>query len=123
MLSSTPVSMRAVVRQLEDMKLSAFQGENVKSAASLIRGAVGLLENNDSLPSDMVDITFRIMKSSSTSEFNTNVTTMRTNHDLDIKRVDLDELLMNLQQKYNELSLNGEYGMLGPTTMPSSWLI
>lgn len=108
-LSSTPVSMRAVIRRLEDLKLSSFEGENVKNAASLIRGAVGLLENNNDLPSDMVDIAFKIMKTSSTTEFNTHVTTMRTNHDLKIKQLTLDDLLMNLQVKYNELSLNGEW--------------
>ena len=110
-LSSTPVSMRAVIRRLEDLKLSAFTGGNIKSAASLIRGAVGLIENNGALPSDMVDIAFRIMKTSSTQEFNTHVTAMRTNHELDVKRVTLDDLLMNLQQKYNELSINGDWDL------------
>ena len=108
-LSSTPVSMRAVIRRLEDLKLSAFQGENVKSAVSLIKGAVGLLENNGAVPSDMIDIAFRIMKSSSSLEFNTHVNAMRTNHDLKVKTMELDDLLLNLQTKYNELTLNGEW--------------
>lgn len=103
--------MRNVIRRLEDLQLSTFSGENVKSASSLIRGAVGLLDNNGSLPADMVDTAFKIMKTSSTPEFNTHVMTMRTNHELDIKRLFLDELLMNLQSKYNELSINGEWNL------------
>lgn len=108
-LSSTPVSIRAVVKRLEDLKLSAFQGENVKSAVTLIQGAVSLLENNSSMPCDMIDIAFKIMKFSSTLEFSTHVNAMRTNHELKVKVLTLDDLLMNLQTKYNELALNGEW--------------
>ena len=39
-LSSTPMSMRSVIRKLEDLKLGLFEGENVQSATSLIKGAV-----------------------------------------------------------------------------------
>ena len=108
-LSSTPVSMRAVVSRLEKLKLTDFEGENVKNAVSLVRGAVGLLENNRAVPSDMVNIAFRIMRTSSTIEFNTHVNTMRTNHELNVKKVTLDELLLNLQNKYTELTFNNEW--------------
>ena len=110
-LSSTPLSMRAVIRKLEDVKLPDFSGENVKDAISLIRGAVGLLRNNNSLPSDIVDIAFKIMKSSSTSEFNTHVTTMKTNHDTGVMKMSLDDLMLNLQNKFNELSINGDWNI------------
>ena len=107
--------MRAVTRRLESMKLSDFDGENVKNAVSLIKGAMGLLANNDALSADMVDITFRIMKTSSTDEFNTHVNLMRSNHDLGVMRMDMSHLMFNLQKKYNELSLNGEWE-LGAST-------
>lgn len=110
-LSSTPVSMRAVTRRLESMKLSDFEGENVKNAVSLIKGAMGLLDNNDALPSDIIDITFRIMKTSSTDEFNTHVNLMRSNHDLGVMWMTMSDLMLNLQKKYNELSLNGEWDL------------
>ena len=104
MLSSNPVSIQAVIRRLEYIKLSDFQGENV----SLIKGAVGLLENNGAIPSEMIDIAFKIMKSSSTLKFSTHVNAMRTNHELEVEALTLDHLLMNLQRKYNELVLNGK---------------
>ena len=105
-LSSTPMSMRSVIRKLEDLKLGSFEGENVQSATSLIKGAVGLLSNNGATPSDIVDIAFNIMKTSSTTEFNTHVTTMKTMHDTGIRVVTLDELLLNVQNKYTELTMN-----------------
>jgi len=105
-LSSTPMSMRSVIRKLEDLKLGSFEGENVQSATSLIKGAVGLLSNNGATPSDIIDIAFNIMKTSSTVEFNTHVTTMKTMHDTGIKIVTLDELLLNVQHKYTELTMN-----------------
>ena len=108
-LSSTPVSIRSVIRRMETMKLTDFEGENVKSAVSLIQGAVGLLNNNGAVPSDMIDIAFRIMKHCTTQEFSTHVTAMRTNHELGVKTMSLDGLLMNLQTKYNELVMNGEW--------------
>ena len=80
-LSSTPVSMRAVTRRLEKLTLGDFDGENVKNSISLIRGAIGLLDNNNALPPDIVDIIFRIMKTSSTTEFNTHVNLMRSNNE------------------------------------------
>ena len=105
-LSSTPMSMRTVIRKLEDLKLTSFEGENVQSATSLIKGAVSLLSNNGATPSDIIDITFNIMKTSSTNEFNTHITTMKTLHDTRVKQVELDELLLNVQNKYTELTMN-----------------
>lgn len=108
-LSSTPVSMRAVTRRLESLKLGDFDGENVKNAVSLIRGAIGLLQNNNALPPDIVDIIFRIMKTSSTADFNTPVSLMRSNHDLNLMRMTVDQLVHELQKKYNELALDGQW--------------
>ena len=122
-LSSTPLSMRSVIRRLETMKLSDFEGENVKSAVSLLKGAVGLLDNNQSRPSDIVDIAFRILKTSSTAEFNTHVNAMRTNHDLGVKTVSLDELLHNVQLKYNELTINGEWELGTSTDQESAFAV
>lgn len=91
------------------MKLTDFEGENVKSAVSLLQGAVGLLNNNGAVPSDIIDTAFRMMKNCTTQEFSTHVTAMRTNHELGVKVMTLESLLMNLQTKYNELVLNGEW--------------
>ena len=91
------------------MKLSDFRGENVTDAVSMIKGAVSLLENNGSALSDITDIAFKIMRSSATSEFSTHVTTMKTNHETGVLRVTLPDFLLNVQEKYNELSLEGEW--------------
>ena len=104
-LSITPVSMRVVTRRLESIRLSDFDG----NAVSLIKGVMGLLSNNDTLPADMVDISFRIMKTSSTDEFNNIFNLIRINHDLSVMKMEMSDLMFNLQKKYNELSLNGEW--------------
>lgn len=108
-LSSTPVSMRAVTRKLESLKIGDFKGENVKNAISLIRGAIGLLQNNNALPPNIVDIIFCIMKTSSTADFNTHVNLMQSNHDLNIMYVIVDQLVHELQKKYNKLALDGQW--------------
>ena len=63
-----PVKHRTGTRKLEDLKLGLFEGENVQSATSLIKEAVGLLSYNGATPTDIMDIAFNIMKTSSTME-------------------------------------------------------
>ena len=88
-LSSTPVSMRAIVRKLEYLTLKESKGESVVTAVSLVRGAVSMMDNNKSIPTDIQEIVFRIMKTSSSEEFNTYVTNrMRTRDKGVISRTD-----------------------------------
>ena len=102
-LSSTPVSIRAMTRRLEKLKLGEFAGENVVTAVSLIRGAVAMMSNNKSLPSDIESIVFRIMKTSSTKEFNIFASTMESTYELGLQNQTLEDMLLTLQKKYKDL--------------------
>ena len=103
-LSSTPVSIRGIVRRLEKLTLKAFRGESVVTAVSLVRGAIAMMDNNDSTPADIYEIVMRMMKTSSSHEFNTYVTTLSTAKELGIKDVSLERTLLLLQNKYKELA-------------------
>ena len=105
-LSSSTQSMRSVARKLEDMSLGEFEGENVAKAVSIIRGAISLLQNNASLPSDILDMIFKIMKTSSTPDFTQYVATIETNHLTGVKRTNVEELLLELQKRYLDLTAN-----------------
>ena len=102
-LSSTPVSMRAAIRRLENLTLKEFKDESVMPAVSLIRGAVAMMDNNEATPSDIHEIVLRLMKTSSTDEFNTYVTTLGTARELGIKEMTLEQMLLKIQNKYKEL--------------------
>ena len=101
-LSSTPVSMRATIRRLEKLTLKVFKGENVVTAVSLIHGVLAKMDNNDAIPTDIHEIVLRLMKTSSTKEFNAYVTTLDTARELGIKTMSLEETLLRLQNKYKE---------------------
>ena len=88
------------------MSLGEFDGENVTNAVSIIRGAISLLKNNDALPSDILDMIFKIMKTSSTQEFTQYVATIETNHLTGVKKTKVDDLLLELQKRYLDLSAN-----------------
>ena len=103
-LSSTPVSMRAIVRKLEHLTLKEFKGESVVTAVSLVRGAVSMMDNNKSIPTDIQEIVFRITKTSSSGEFKTYVTTLGTACELGIKELSLEQTLLLMQNKYKELA-------------------
>ena len=64
-LSSTPVRMRTIMKRLEHLTLKEFKDGSVGTAASLVRGAVSMMDNNKSIPTDIQEIVFRIMKTSS----------------------------------------------------------
>ena len=54
--SSTPLSMRMICRRLENLTLKEFKGENIQTAVSVVRGAVSMLNNNETLPFDLLEI-------------------------------------------------------------------
>ena len=110
-LSSTPMSMRTVMTKLEGLAVKDFTGESVLSAVSLIRGAVGLLDNNGARPVDIINIVFKIMKRVSTIAFQTYVTTLETNQSLKMINLSLEEVLLKLESRYTEMVNNGEWSI------------
>ena len=82
--------------------MKSFKGENLITAVSLIRGAVALLDNNESLPMDIEKIVFKILKTSSTPDFNTFTSMLENSFELKIQSLDLDQILDKVQNKYKE---------------------
>ena len=91
------------------MSLKEFKGENIQTVVSVVKGAVSILNNNEVLSSDLLEIIFEIMKISSTDNVNTFVTTMETNHREDVKNLTIEDLLLRVQTKYNEIRANNKW--------------
>ena len=108
-LSSTHLSMRMVCRRLAHLSLKEFKGENIQTEVSVVRGAVSMLSHNEALPSDFLEIISEIMKTSSTDNFNTFVTTMETNHTESVKNLTIEDLLLPVQDKYSKTTVNNKW--------------
>jgi hypothetical protein len=108
-LSTTEKSLRSLTDKLSKLVITDFPGENVTKAVSFIRGVILILNDNQSLPSDLISLTLRIFKASTCEVFKLHVTNMDSLVELGVKTYDLDTLLTNLDQKYLELLGRSEW--------------
>ena len=92
-LSSTPISIQTIYRKLDILSLNEFRGLNSQTFVSIIREAVSIIDNNKDLISNMIDIIFNIIKT--ISKIN------ESNYTTNIRTLNLDELILCVQEKYN----------------------
>ena len=98
-------AMRCVVDKLKKLRLSDFDGENVLRAVTFLRGAINLLKNNDAVPHDLRSLIFAIMRSCSTPDFTSFVTSIETMVSFPgvIADPSIEFLLSTFEAKYTEL--------------------
>lgn len=97
-------AMRCVVDKLHKLRLTDFDGEDVRRAVTFIRGAHQLLANNGAVPHDMNTSVFNMMRVCSTPAFVSFVTNLETAYDLDVVTdTSIEFLLTKLEQKYTQL--------------------
>ena len=106
-ISSTSAAIRTLTKKLETLKLTDFDGENVSTATSFVRGAVALMKSNKAVPTDIEDMTFTIFKYCSTEDFVSHVnflSNLRLYKGLQsIDNMSYDGILLSLENKYTDL--------------------
>lgn len=98
--ASSPKSMRLLLNKLQMISLKSFDGKNVVKCCATIKGAVETLENNNAVPSDMLDIVFDILKWCSTQVFVNTIRTIAINHEQKVKVMTLNVLLSDEEAKF-----------------------
>ena len=99
-------AMRVVIDKVNRLRLTDFDGENVLLAVSFLRGAIQLLSNNNSVPHDILNSVFNMMRAASTPAFVSFVTNLETVFDLPdlvVKDKSVEFLLDKLESKYTML--------------------
>ena len=108
-MSTTQKSLRALLDKLGKIRITDFPGENVTKAVSFLRGAILILRDNSSTPTDIINLTLRVFKVSSCEPFRTYVGSIDNFVELKVKQYELDDLLSMLDAKYIELLGRGEW--------------
>ena len=120
--STSEQALRGITLRIQSLRITDFDGENVSSAVSFFRAAHTILKNNQVEPKDIATIVFNCFKCSSTSDFNTLVTSMAANHMLKVamspegvgvisssSSAAIDAYLQTIEGKYIEFLSNNEW--------------
>jgi hypothetical protein len=99
-LASSAQCLRGLIQQLESLKVTDFNGENVAAYVSFARGAIERLSNNNAVPFDLRTILTDAMSVTSTKAFNDVIIAMNTNHLLGIKSIETEEILQKAEEEY-----------------------
>jgi hypothetical protein len=99
-LASSAQCLRGLIQQLESLKVTDFNGENVAAYVSFARGAIERLSNNNAVPFDLRTILTDAMSVTSTKAFNDVIIAMNTNHLLGIKSIEMEEILQKAEEEY-----------------------
>jgi hypothetical protein len=108
-INSSDQSLRFLNQRLEKLTLKDFQGENVLTLGSFVRGTKALLENCDALPRDMLSLIGQALQTSSTTTFNNLIEQMMNNHRYGVYPLTLDTLLHRAEQAYSEMISLGKW--------------
>ena len=108
-LASSSQSLRVLTKKVENFSLLEVTGENVQTATSFLRGASEHLSNNGGLPSDYLELAAIALKKCSTKEFADFINSIYLNHEQGIKRLALETLLSEADNKYTTLVSRGAW--------------
>jgi len=103
----TEEGVRALTAKVATMKINKYEGENVMTVVSYLRGAIACLQNVNKLPHDIVAQVCDIMQTSSVEEFNKYFEMAKIAIHLQMKTFTVEELLATAQATYQELYNKG----------------
>ena len=109
---------RVMLKKLQTMKLSSFQGEDVDKVVSLLRASLERLDAINKTPFDIEKQLFKVFRSCSVPEFSEFFKTMEFNHALGTSAFSVEEILSIAEDQYQKLS--GEWNT--HISKPSSFL-
>lgn len=101
-VATSQTALRGLVTVLNNTTLKEFGGENVFDCASFYKAAATLLKDNNMLPNDILETTFKTFGSSSCDEFNSLVNAMKNAIDLGLKEYSLEEIIHKFEADYND---------------------
>ena len=109
-------AIRVVIDKVNRLRLTDFDGKNVLLAISFLRGAIQLLSNNNSVPHDLLNSVFNMMRAASTPAFVSFVTNLETAFDLPdlVKDKSVEFLLDKLESKYTMLLGSNQWMVPSP---------
>lgn len=106
---STPRSTRSLITKLQELSVRDYDGENIRQVCSTIKGAYEVLLSKTAVPPDFLELVFDVFDRCSVEKFILHIRGIKTNHDQRVKVIDLNYLLTEAENKYQEISeWNGE---------------
>ena len=106
---SSPKSTRNLINKLQALGVKDYNGENIRSVTSTIKGAYEVLQNKRAVPTDFLDIVFEVLERCSVEKFVMFIRGMKNNHDQRVKVITLAELLNDAEQRYIQLEGSDEW--------------
>ena len=98
--ASSALTMRVLTQQLEDLSIRDFDGESVVSYASIMRGVIEQLRNNNAVPRDSIQLIADGLKKSSTDDFSGYISLLINAHGSGIRALTEEALLKEAENKY-----------------------
>ena len=108
-LSTSNEALRGVTANLEKLKLTDFDGENVKKACTFLLNVHTLLKDNNMVPKDFNDMAFEMFKSTTCTEFKSKVTSMQGNLEEGLVKYTVPEYLKKLEVYYTTKLGSGKW--------------
>lgn len=108
-VATSEKSLRSLLDKVAKLKLSDFNGEDVRKAVSFIRGAVLILKDNKALPSDFLILVLRTFRQTTCTNFSTFVGLLEHNVELKMTALSLEDILQLFEKKYTDMLGRGEW--------------
>jgi uncharacterized protein Smg (DUF494 family) len=108
-IATSNVALRGIINRLQSLKLTEFDGENVKQWASFVRGALTLLKDQKMTPVDIKDIIMRSLLSTSCEEFKVDIQQLKSLIQMNMVEKSTDEILLHVEELYNNLIGSGRW--------------
>ena len=107
--ASSALTMRVSTQQLEALSIKDFDGESVISYASIMRGVVEQLKNNNAVPRDYVQLIADGLKKTSTEDFASYISLLLYAHTSGIKLLTEEALLNEAEKMYMDVYARGKW--------------
>ena len=125
-ISTSEKAMRGLTEKISSLKLTSFNGENVLTAGSYLKGALNLLDAHERTPKDINLLIFRIFESGTTSEFTDYVKSVQSSletsklfgHD---NKMTPEQIITAFENKYSDLLGQDQWVAKTTTDSPSAF--
>jgi len=108
-MSSAASSLRSLINALTSIALTDFDGEDVTSFVSIVRGVLEQLSTNKAVPPDAIQLIANGLKKCNTDAFSTFVDVLISNYETGVLKLDVPDLLQKAEQKYMDLCSSREW--------------
>ena len=96
-------TVRAVVKCLDNMKITDYDGENVSQVITYLRTVTEYLSQNKAVPNDYDNMVLDVMKTATTTDFTEEVKMLAFQRKRERTKTSIDSVLDELQNLYHNL--------------------